>query len=72
MLLDTGDLLAGLHCGIIKDGLHIEDEFKECTSDQRGGQVSWQVVMKEQLTTHQIEWEVMGRPRKEKETGRVV
>jgi hypothetical protein len=34
--------------------------------------MSWQVVMKEQLTTHEIEWKVMSRPRKEEETGGVV
>lgn len=56
----------GLSCVIVKD------EFNKSTCHQRRGQMSRQVMMEEQLTTHYVEREVVRSPGQEEEARRFV
>ena len=53
-------------------GLDAEDELDKGTGDQARSQVGWEVVVQEQLTTHDVEGHIMSSPGEEEETGRVV
>jgi hypothetical protein len=54
------------------DRIDVEDEFDEGASHEGGSEVGGQVVVKEELTTHDVEGNVVGGPGEEEETGRVV
>lgn len=58
--------------GGLLGGICIEDKFKQSTGHERGSEMSREVVMQEQLTAHHVEREVVGCPRQEEETGRVI
>lgn len=53
-------------------GIRVEDELDESTSDQTRGQMGRKIVVKEKLTAHKIEWEVVSCPGKPEEARRVV
>lgn len=52
--------------------IRVEDELDESTCDQTGGQMGREIVVKEELTTHKVEWEVVSSPGKPEEARRVV
>ena len=52
--------------------LDVEDEFDDGASHERGGKVSGQVVVEEELTAHYEEWDVVGCPEEEEEACAVV
>lgn len=52
--------------------LEVEDEFDQCTGDERTGEMGWKVVMQEELATHDEERNVVSGPSQEKEAGAVV
>jgi len=52
--------------------VNVEDELNECTSDKGRSEMSGQVVVEEELATHDVEGDVVGGPGEEEETGRVV
>ena len=54
------------------DGIDVEDEFDESASHEGRGEMSGEVVVKEELTAHDVEGNVVGGPGEEEETGRVV
>ena len=53
-------------------GIEVEDEFEEGAGDEGGGEVGWEVVVKEELTAHEVEGEVVGCPAEEEETCAVI
>lgn len=69
VLCDVG--VAGLEL-VDVDGFDVEDEFDQCTGDEGRCEMGWQVVVEEELTTHDEEGDVMGGPGEEEETGAVV
>lgn len=52
--------------------LNAEDELNEGTSDQTRREMGRKVVVQEELTTHDVEGNVVSGPGKEEEAGRVV
>ena len=54
------------------DGVAGEDKLEETAGDKTGSQVRGQIVMQEQLATHEVERSIMGGPSKEEEARRVV
>ena len=64
--------------GLLKDvlvqanGIKVENEFEKCASDQSGCEVCWQVMVKEELATHDEERNIVGGPAEEEEAGAVV
>lgn len=65
--------LGDVHSGVLElKWLDVEDELDEATSDEAGGDVCWQVVVQEQLSTHQVEWEVVKSPSQEEESSGVI
>ena len=54
------------------DRIDVEDEFDERAGDEGGCEMSGEVVVEEELTTHDVERNVMSSPGQEEETGRVV
>lgn len=50
----------------------IENKLDEGAGDQARGKMSWQIVVQEKLTAHDVEWEVMGSPCNPEEPSRVV
>jgi hypothetical protein len=52
--------------------LKIEDEFDQCTCNKCAGKVGWKVMVQEELTAHDEEWDIVGGPCKEEEAGAVV
>lgn len=52
--------------------LGAEDELHECSGNQARGKMGGEVVVQEELTAHDPEREVVGRPREEEEASRVV
>jgi hypothetical protein len=77
VLLD-GSLLVLCESGVARgdvvnvDRINIEDEFDKGAGDEGGGEVSGEVVVKEELAAHDVEGNVVGGPGEEEETGRVV
>lgn len=53
-------------------GIGVEDKLNQCSRYERRSKMSREIMMQEQLTTHYVEGEIMGGPRQEEETGRVV
>ena len=53
-------------------GLDIEDKFDERAGDERGRKVRGEVVVQEELASHDEEGDVVGGPGEEEEAGRVV
>jgi hypothetical protein len=51
------------------DRINVEDEFDKGTSHKGGGEVGGEVVVKEELATHDVEGNVVGGPGEEEETG---
>lgn len=47
--------------------LDAENEFDERASDKTRCEMGWQVVVQEELTTHDVKWDVVGSPSKEEE-----
>lgn len=68
----AGWIICCLAYRLVGQRLKIENEFNQSTGNKGRCQVSWEVVVKETLTTHQPEGEVMRCPAKEEETGAVV
>jgi hypothetical protein len=54
------------------DRINIEDKFDKGAGHKGGGEVSGEVVVKEELATHDVEGNVVGGPGEEEETSRVV
>lgn len=52
--------------------LDVEDELDEGTCDEDRREMRGEIVVQEQLATHNVEGNVVGRPGKEEEAGRVV
>jgi hypothetical protein len=50
----------------------VEDEFDESTCDENRGKMRGKVVVKKELTAHDVEGNIMSGPGKEKETSGVV
>lgn len=71
VVLGAGSNLLVLGRGLI-DGLRVEDKFEEGTSNQARGQVGREIMMQEKLSSHEVEWEVMGGPGQPEEASRVV
>lgn len=77
VLLDSSLLVLGKGCVarsnvVDVDRVDVEDELDEGTSDKSRGEVSGEVVVKEELTAHDVEGNVVSSPGQEEETGRVV
>lgn len=53
-------------------GFDVEDELYERTCDERRGEMSGQVVVQEELASHDEERNVVSCPGKEEETGRII
>jgi hypothetical protein len=77
VLLD-GSLLVLCESGVARgdvvnvDRIDVEDKFDQSTSHEGGGEMGGEVVVKEELATHDVEGDVVGGPGEEEETGRVV
>jgi hypothetical protein len=54
------------------DRINVEDKFDKGAGHEGGGEVGGEVVVKEELATHDVEGNVVGGPGEEEETGRVV
>lgn len=54
------------------DRVNVEDELDKGTSDEGRSKVSGEVVVEEELATHNVERNVVSSPGQEEETGRVV
>lgn len=48
---------------LLRGGLCIKDELQQGANDETRGKMGGEVVMKEELASHEIEREVMGGPR---------
>lgn len=77
VLLDSSLLVLGEGCvsrGDVIDinRVNVEDKLDEGASDEGRGEVSGEVVVEEELATHDVEGDVMSGPGQEEETGRVV
>jgi hypothetical protein len=77
VLLD-GSLLVLCESGVASgdvvnvDRVNVEDEFDKGAGHEGGGEVSGEVVVKEELAAHDVEGNVVGGPGEEEETGRIV
>lgn len=45
-----------------------ENEVQHGARDERRGEVGWEVVVEEELTIHEVEWQIMERPCADKES----
>jgi hypothetical protein len=68
----TVTLLGRSPWGLRVLGFDAEDKLDKGTSDQTRSKVGWEVVVQEQLTTHDVEGDVVSSPGEEEETGRVI
>lgn len=57
-------------CGI--NWFDIEDKFEKGAGNEGGREVCGEVMMEEELSTHEIEREVVSCPAEEEEAGRIV
>lgn len=64
LLVALDDLVA-----LLRSGLGGEDELQKSTRNKAGSQVCREVVVEEELTTHEVEGEVVSGPGQEEETG---
>jgi hypothetical protein len=48
-----------------------QDEVEHCSGDERGAEVRGEVMMDEQLSIHQVEWEIMISPCDPEQTRRI-
>ena len=58
--------------GFVEVRLNIKDEFEKTACDKRGREMGGQVVVEEELTAHEVEWEVVCSPSKEEEPSGIV
>lgn len=52
--------------------LEVEDELDQSSCDKGASKVCWQVVVQEELTAHDEEWNIVGGPGQEEEASAVV
>lgn len=83
--LSSNALPNGLAAGFLGDGLaalfgnggnigrlEVEDELDQSACNKRASEVCWQIMVKEELTAHDEEWNVVSGPCQEEEAGAVV
>lgn len=67
-----GDLAAFLGEGGGVGWLDVEDELDQGTGDEGAGEMSWQIMVQEELAAHDEEGDVVSGPGQEEESGAVV